>query len=249
MRVLRSSLFTSLVHGRAAAPRALASAMASAQKPPLRGVVCDMDGTLVQSTLDFTAMYARCGVDKSQDILAVIASWPDAAKRAAAHATIEEIEQGALKTMALLPGAAELGAWCAARGLPLGLVTRNTASSVAWLHDKHWSPLAPFAPAVSRDQGLPAKPHPAALLHCAETWGVDPAHCAMVGDSPRDDVVAGRRAGFITVLIAGTSGRHGTGAAAAAAENPERMPHAQVDGLHELPAALEQLFLVPAPLA
>ena len=241
MRVLRSPFFTS-------APRALATAMAAA-KLPLRGVVCDMDGTLVRSTLDFTAMYARCGVDKSQDILAVIASWPDAAKRAAAHATIEEIERDALKTMELLHGAAELGAWCAARGLPLGLVTRNTAASVTWFHEKHWAPLPPFAPAVSRDQGLPSKPHPAALLHCAESWGVSAAHCAMVGDSPRDDVVAGRRAGFVTVLIAGASGRHGTGAAAAAAEHPERTPHAQVDGLHDLPAALEELFVVPAPLA
>lgn len=219
-----------------------------AAKPPLRGVVCDMDGTLVQSTLDFTAMYARCGVDKSQDILAVISSWTDPARRAAAHAAIEEVEQEALATMALLPGAAELGKWCAARNLPLGLVTRNTAASVAYLHTKHWSPLAPFSPAVSRDQGLQPKPHPAALLHCAERWGVAPAECVMIGDSPRDDVVAGRRAGFVTILIAGATGRHGTAAAAAAAEHPERTPHAQVDGLHELPAALERLFLVPAPL-
>jgi beta-phosphoglucomutase-like phosphatase (HAD superfamily) len=206
-----------------------------------------MDGTLVQSTLDFTAMYARCGVDKSQDVLQVIASWPDPAKRADAHAVIEEIERDALKTMALLPGAVELGHWCSARGLPLGLVTRNTAASVAHLHTIHWSPLPPFKPAVSRDQGLPSKPHPAALLHCAESWGVAPSECVMIGDSPRDDVVAGRRAGFMTVLIAGSTGRHGTGAAAKAAEHPERTPHAQVDGLHELPAVLEQLFVVPPP--
>lgn len=207
-----------------------------------------MDGTLVQSTLDFTAMYARCGVDRSQDILAVIASWSDPARRAEAHAAIEEVERDALATMALLPGAAELGAWCAARGLPLGLVTRNTASSVEHLHTVHWAPLAPFAPAVSRDQGLQPKPHPAALLHCAATWGVPPASCVMVGDSPRDDVVAGRRAGFVTVLIAGASGRHGTGAAAAAAEHPERTPHALVEDLLALPATLEQLFEVPPPL-
>ena len=67
----------------------------------------------------------------------------------------------------------------------------------------------------------------------------------MIGDSPRDDVVAGRRAGFLTILIAGATGRHGTGAAAAAAEHPERTPHALVDGLHQLPEALERLFVVP----
>ena len=131
-------------------------------------------GTLVESVLDFAEMYRRgasprlappqrcadarplrpVGVDRSQDILAVIAGW-DAPRRAAAQAAIAEVEAEALASMRLTAGAAALGAWCAARGIKMGLVTRNTASSVVHLHTHHWAPpLEPLWPAVARDDGL-----------------------------------------------------------------------------------------------
>ncbi len=186
------------------------------------------------------------GVTRDQDILAVIAGW-DAPRRAAAHAAIADVEAAALQRMRLLSGAAALGAWCAARGVPMGLVTRNTAASVAHLHANHWvAPLAPFAPAVARDDGLAHKPHPAALLRCAEAWGAPPAGCVMIGDSPRDDVVAGRRAGMHTILLVGASGRHGGAAAASAASlEGERVPHDTAESLADVPALLEAAFTVP----
>ena len=221
-------------------------------------------GTLVESVLDFAEMYRRgaspalrppqrcadarplrpVGVDRSQDILAVIAGW-DAPRRAVAQAAIAEVEAEALASMRLTAGAAALGAWCAARGIKMGLVTRNTASSVVHLHTHHWAPpLEPLWPAVARDDGLPHKPDPAALLRCATTWGVPPASCAMVGDSPRDDVVAGRRAGMHTILIAGEAGRHG---GAVAPLDGERVPHATAMTMADVPALLEAAFDVPPP--
>ena len=222
----------------------------------------------MESVLDFAEMYRRgaphavppatdrlalwltrvraVGVDRSQDILAVISGW-DAARRAAAHATIAEVEAEALARMRLMHGAAELGAWCAARGVPMGLVTRNTAASVVHLHTHHWAPpLVPLWPAVARDDGLPHKPDPAALLRCAQTWGVPPASCVMVGDSPRDDVVAGRRAGMHTILLIGEAGRHGPAAATMALEG-ERVPHASALSMADVPALLEAAFEVPPP--
>lgn len=190
------------------------------------------------------------GVDRGSDILATIATW-DAARRAEAHAIIAEVEAAALARMRLTRGAATFGAWCASRRIPMGLVTRNTATSVAHLHAHHWRApaLAPFWPAVARDDGLRHKPHPDALQHCAAAWGVPPAACVMIGDSPRDDVVAGRRAGMTTVLLLGSDGRHG-GAAAALAEQlaGERQPHATAGSLEEVPALLEAHFEVPPPV-
>jgi beta-phosphoglucomutase-like phosphatase (HAD superfamily) len=190
-------------------------------------------------------------VDRSQDILAVIATW-EPARRAEAHALIHEIEAEALSRMTLMRGAAALGAWCAARGVPMGLVTRNTAASVAHLHAHHWTPslaLRPFSPAVARDDGLRHKPHPDALLRCATAWGVPPESCVMIGDSPRDDVVAGRAAGMHTILLLGDAGRHGAGAAAAAAAlEGERVPHATALSMEDVPALLEAAFRVPPPL-
>jgi beta-phosphoglucomutase-like phosphatase (HAD superfamily) len=185
-------------------------------------------------------------VDRSQDILAVISGW-EPARRAAAHAMIHEIEADALQRMRLLAGSTSLGAWCVARAIPMGLVTRNTAASVAHMHAHHWThPLAPFWPAVARDDGLAHKPDPAALLRCAETWGVPPSGCVMIGDSPRDDVVAGRRAGMLTILLTGDLGRHGGAAAAnAAALEGEKVPHAMAASMEEVPALLELHFTVP----
>ena len=67
--------------------------------------------------------------------------------------------------------------------------------------------LAPFYPALARDF-KPPKPAPAALLACAEAWGVPASEVVMVGDSLSDDVVAGNRAGAHTILLDGRGGEH-----------------------------------------
>ena len=48
---------------------------------------------------------------------------------------------------------------------------------------------------------FPYKPSPAALLHICETWGILASECIMVGDSVKDDIVCGNRAGAVTVLL------------------------------------------------
>lgn len=188
-------------------------------------------------------MYERVGVSRSDDLLAVIATWP-AERRDAAHATIREIEEEALTRLSLTNGAAELGRWCAERGLPLGLVTRNNAAAVDYFHANVWSPLPLFSPALARDAGLAHKPNPAALLRCAEVWGVHPQSCVMIGDSPRDDVVAGRRAGMRTILLTGEYTRDTTRDVDATGE---RTPCATAVTLADVPAILESLFTVVTP--
>jgi len=207
----------------------------------LRGIVFDLDGTLVESSLDFAAMYGRVGVPRGSDILQVIADWSPE-RRAKAHAVIDEVETEALERMRLTPGAAELGTWLATQKLRFGLVTRNTNATVQHFHERHWSPRPAFQPALARDAGLAHKPAPDCLLHCASTWGVEPAQCVMVGDSPRDDVVAGRRAGFTTVFV--SSGRTSSGGGGGAAQqlSGEQEPHHTIESLEELPALLERLF-------
>ena len=105
------------------------------------------------------------------------------------------------------------------------LITRNTSESVKFFHRLLPAGLAPFSPALSREF-LPYKPSPDALLHICKSWGIAPQHAVMVGDSakaslttarvcyvpcPRqgllvslqDDMLAGRRAGCVTVLLDG----------------------------------------------
>lgn len=189
----------------------------------LRGAVFDMDGTLTVPNLDFQEMYRRVGC-KTKDILSEIEGWPED-KQKKANEVIFEMEQEALRTMKRMPGAEELGKFFDDRGLPRGLVTRNVQTSVAHFHANAW-PLPPFAPALARDF-KPYKPAPDALLHICERWGVHPSEVVMVGDSPKDDVVSGNRAGAVTVLLdtegkwtveeKGEDGADGADGAAAAA--------------------------------
>ena len=177
----------------------------------LRGVVFDMDGTLTKPNLDFEEMCTSplCAppVDTphmSEDILGAVAAMPPA-ERAAATAVIDEMEAEGRRTLAVMPGAVELVRWLHAHEVPTALVTRNTRATVAHLHDALWAPrgLAPFAPAISRDDELPAKPDPAALARIASAWGAaaPSGELLMVGDSPANDVAFGKAAGAATALL------------------------------------------------
>ena len=111
----------------------------------LRGVIMDMDGTLTVPNHDFAEMYRRVGC-KTKDILTEIEGWPEA-ERARANSIIHEMETEALATMQRMPGAARLGAFLDAKGLPRGLVTRNVQASVAHFHANAW-PLPPLRPSA-----------------------------------------------------------------------------------------------------
>jgi phosphoglycolate phosphatase-like HAD superfamily hydrolase len=166
--------------------------------------VFDLDGTLTRpGAIDFARLRARLALQPGEDILGHTAALPTPAQRAAAHAIIAEEEELGLARVEAMAGAAELCAFFPQRPPPLlrtGVLTRNservmerTLAALALPHA--------FDLTLSRDwPGGPPKPHPAALLHMAAAWGLAPADCVMVGDHS-DDLLAGRAAGFTTVLI------------------------------------------------
>eukprot|EP00891_Asterochloris_glomerata_P001714 jgi/Astpho2/1714/Aster-04139 len=102
----------------------------------------------------------------------------------------------ALDRMELMPDLHELAAFMDKYGLPRALITRNTSESVEFFHRLLPAGLAPFSPALSREF-LPYKPSPDALIHICKSWGIAPQHAVM------DDILAGRRAGCVTVLLDG----------------------------------------------
>lgn len=164
----------------------------------VRGVVFDMDGTLTVPVLDFAQMRKRCGV-VSGDILDVINSWPEQ-ERQRAFSVIKEMEEEALQNMKVMPGAHQLCETLDRMRIPRGLLTRNVKSSIEFFHKNHFLAM-PFEPAISRECGLPYKPSPAALLQICSGWGIGAHECVMIGDSAKDDVVSGNRAGSITFLL------------------------------------------------
>jgi phosphoglycolate phosphatase-like HAD superfamily hydrolase len=178
--------------------------MSSDTLPTIRGIIFDMDGTLTVPNHDFKLMYERVGCVTS-DILSEIETW-DLERQKKANAIIHEMEMVALEGMTVMPFAAELGAFLDAAKIPRGLVTRNVDKSVEHFHTEHWckhekyTGLAPFSPALSREF-KPYKPAPDALLKICQEWNLHPSEVMMVGDSAKDDVVSGNRAGCVTVLL------------------------------------------------
>ena len=107
----------------------MSSSSTSTGRPPLTGAVFDMDGTISVPNLDFKVMYERCGVPMSEDLLRSIAAMP-ANQATAANAVIDEMEAEGRRTLQLEKGAKELASWLAFHGVPMALVTRNSALTV-----------------------------------------------------------------------------------------------------------------------
>ena len=147
-------------------------------------------------------MYRRAGVAAGEDILS--ARWRSDAH---AQAVVDEMEEEGRRTMRLMPGAGELANWLHAHGVPMALVTRNSARTVDHFMQRVW-PNVPLSPAISRDDEYPAKPDPSALQAIARVWGCELGpELVMVGDSPTHDVGAGKAAGMSTALL-DTGRRH-----------------------------------------
>jgi HAD superfamily hydrolase (TIGR01549 family) len=176
----------------------------SESRRKIRGVIFDMDGTLTVPNLDFNEMMRRLGC-KTNNILKEVDGF-DETRRKRSYEIIAEMEEEALKTMKAMPGAVKLAKFLDEMNIPRGLVTRNVKTSVDHFHNVAWkdgdsdSLMKAYYPVCSREF-TPYKPAPDSLLHICKEWGVDPSEVMMVGDSPKDDVVAGNRAGCVTVLV------------------------------------------------
>ncbi|KAH6778108.1 Haloacid dehalogenase-like hydrolase superfamily protein [Perilla frutescens var. hirtella] len=212
-------------------------------KARLRGVVFDMDGTLTVPVIDFPAMYREVlGEEeyvriKSQspsgiDILHHIETWsPDKQKRA--YEIIADFEKQGLDRLQIMPGASELCEFLESKNIRRGIITRNVKEAVD-LFQKRFG--MTFSPALSREF-RPYKPHPAPLLHVCSNWEVQPNEVMMVGDSLKDDVACGKRAGAFACLLDET-GRYNS----PQYQNVEFKPDYKVSSLFELLSLLEKNF-------
>eukprot|EP00798_Chlamydomonas_sp_ICE-L_P014334 gene14334-20324_t len=155
------------------------------------------------SVIDFAEMRSRVGVPPGRDILDFITRDLTAEQAEKAHAVLADVEEKALRDMMVMPGAVELCKHLDGSGLPRGLITRNVARSVDHFHRHHTSKhgIVDFEPAINRNSQFAYKPSPEALLNICESWGVPASEAIMCGDSVKDDIVCGNRAGSVTILL------------------------------------------------
>ncbi|RRS09780.1 HAD family hydrolase [Pseudoalteromonas sp. J010] len=145
---------------------------------PVKGIIFDLDGTLVTSELDFSLIRAQIGCPSGHDLLSYINSLPSPYMREEAMNIVHQHELCDAQHCEVIPGVKPVLTQLSQMGVPLAVVTRNFAKA-AQLKLKATG--LPIPLTLTRDDA-PAKPDPTALLRVAQTWQVPSYQCVYVGD-------------------------------------------------------------------
>ena len=164
--------------------------------PPL-GLVFDLDGTLVDSGLDFQLIRRELGLAGRQPILEAIERMsPGEADRC--REILTRHESAGAERATLLPGVAAVLEEAERRGWRTAVLTRNARPLTLQTLDRlglH------FDPVVTRDDA-PAKPDPTAIEQICAAWQLPAERIVVIGDF-LFDVQVGHRAGARAVLFTG----------------------------------------------
>ncbi len=159
-------------------------------------VIFDMDGTLVESAIDFDGIRRDLNIPAETGILEAIAHMP-ADRRAHANTLLLERELTGVRNASLVSGAHEVLTRIRAAGLKTALLTRNAREAMLAAFEQF--DVLQFDVAWSRDDGS-IKPEPDGVLRACEEMGVIPRRTLCVGDF-RYEIVAANEAGAISVLL------------------------------------------------
>jgi len=152
----------------------------------IKGVIFDLDGTLVESSLDFKKMRADIGCPPQEDILTFIDNIDCPDQKAKAEATVLQQEMDDAYDAKMLPIGETMLKQVRDANLPVGLVTRNCKQATEIkLSNNHIS-----MDVVLTREDAPAKPDPTALLQIAEMWSIAPENLIYVGDYIYDQQAA-----------------------------------------------------------
>jgi HAD superfamily hydrolase (TIGR01509 family) len=161
----------------------------------LRAVIFDLDGTLVDSRLDFAAMRRELDAPDEKGLLEFVAGLSSQEERKQAMAVIHKHEIAGALAAQWMPGAEQTVHALHRQQTPIAIVTRNSREAAQLTMQRLGMPAIPLK---AREDAAP-KPDPEALLAVASAWRIPPAQCAYIGDF-RYDIEAAQRAGMLPVL-------------------------------------------------
>jgi HAD superfamily hydrolase (TIGR01549 family) len=165
----------------------------------IRGVVFDLDGTVVVERHDYEAIRRELGFPPGLPLLEEVEKLPPP-RRTLARQVLLKHEQAAADQASLNPGVRAFLDRLDRHRIRRGLLTRNTRATAEAVLVRCG---LRFEPVVAREDA-PFKPSPHGLWHICRVWGMEPTEVLMIGDYLYD-LEAGRNAGTHTALV--THGR------------------------------------------
>jgi len=168
----------------------------------ISAVLFDFDGTLTKpDALDFSIIKETLGCPDEIPVLEFVESIADHEERTAAFDELNRFESLGAADSDPNPGAENLIRTIHSKGLPMGLITRNSIDAVkAALKNFNGVSLDDFDIVITRDDPVKPKPSPEGILLASKKLNVEPQHILMVGDYVFD-IDAGRSAGTLTALL------------------------------------------------
>jgi len=160
----------------------------------LKGVIFDLDGTVVENDYDWTRIREELGTGE-MSILAYLDALVEP-ERTAKWAILEGHEARQTEASVLRRGFRELLALLRSRGLAAALVTNNSRKNAEFLLGKFG--LA-FDCVITRESGL-WKPSGAPFLEVLRTLRLEPGDVGVVGDT-RFDILAALDAGIEAIFL------------------------------------------------
>ncbi len=161
------------------------------------GVLFDLDGTLLEPSIDFNALRQRLLIPPGESILDwILAQLPE--QRATLDHILIEVETEAAGRAKLMPGAALTLSWLLDTGVRVGILTRNCWR--AWELARDRCGLSRVTDVFTRELA-PAKPNPACLAPITTRWGgISTQRIIHVGDYLYDLQLAAET-GMYSVLL------------------------------------------------
>ncbi|CCQ10551.1 putative hydrolase/phosphatase protein [Pseudoalteromonas luteoviolacea B = ATCC 29581] len=162
-----------------------------------RGVIFDLDGTLMTSALDFSAIRSAIGCPAHWDILQYIESIPCEVTQQQKRQQVIQFELDDANESEVIDGVLSTLSLFNEQRIPMAIVTRNCrlASNIKINRGS-----LPIDLVLSREDA-PAKPDPSALLIVAQQWQLAPHQCLYVGDYLYD-LQAAKNANMASCLFA-----------------------------------------------
>lgn len=165
--------------------------------PRVRGIIFDMDGTLVDSKLDYDAIRRDMGLSQEAPILESLLAQPEGPMRDLMHQAMHRHELAGADEAVLFDGVLEFLSHIDECGIKSAILTRNSRETT----DRTLSRLnLSFTHVITRDDA-PPKPDPTGVMWIVEQWGLPVSDVIVIGDY-LFDLHLGRNAGMRSVLFA-----------------------------------------------